>query len=326
MTLPVSHLELRFPPLGLLFWLLLFGVSAYVVLTHQPLGRPKPDLEERFRRLDVESRLRDDAARPRRRLAGSGGRETWTASLLADLGDAAQRALNGLGIAGAEALEQRLAIARPDLDIGQWYGEKVALGVVWVLFVIGAGLLGVRPFGSLPVGLWLLAFLGGYFLPDVLLGRTMRARRAQVLMELSPLLDRLALAVSAGLGLEQALLEVVEDEPGLVAEQLRQVTRDVRLGRRTLVEAFDAVAEHTVIPELGRLVGHLRTAHVQGLSMSESLAAQADATREQKRLWILETGGKATITMLLPVAVCILPVLFIIVLVPAGVELLHLGG
>jgi len=165
MMLPVSHLELRVPPLGLLFWLLLFGVSAYVLLTHQPLGRPKPDLEERFRRLDVEARLRDDAARPRRRLAGPGGRETWTASLLADLGGAAQRALNGLGIAGGEALEQRLALARPNIDFGQWYGEKVALGVVWVLFVIGAGLLGVRPFGSLPVGLWLLAFLGGYLPP-----------------------------------------------------------------------------------------------------------------------------------------------------------------
>jgi hypothetical protein len=79
MMLPVSHLELRLPPLSLLFWLLLFGVSGYVLLTHQPLGRPKPDLEERFRQLDVESRLRDDGARPRRRLGGSGGRETWTA-------------------------------------------------------------------------------------------------------------------------------------------------------------------------------------------------------------------------------------------------------
>lgn len=326
MMLPMVKLALHVPPPSLLLWVLLFGASAYLLLTHQPIGRPKPDLEERFRRLDVRARLREEAEHPSRRLSSDGHHEGRTASLLADLGAVTRRALHALGFADAETLEQRLTLARPNIDIGQWYGEKVALGVVWTFFMIGAGLLGVRPFGPLPVGLWLLAFLGGYFLPDLLLRRTVQARRAQALMELSPLLDRLALAVSAGLGLEQALLEVVEDEPGLVAEHLRQITRDVRLGRRTLVEALDAVAEHTVIPELGHLAGHLRTAFAQGLSVSESLAAQADAAREQKRLWIVETGGKATITMLLPVAACVLPVLFIIVLVPAGVELLHLGG
>ena len=36
---------------------LLFGFGLYLVLTAQPIGRPRPDLLERLRRLDVEERL-----------------------------------------------------------------------------------------------------------------------------------------------------------------------------------------------------------------------------------------------------------------------------
>ena len=48
--------------------------------------------------------------------------------------------------------------------------------------------------------------------------------------------------------------------------------------------------------------------------------------RERQQLHIVEEGGKAAVRMLLPVALLILPVLFVVVLVPAAVELTHLGG
>jgi pilus assembly protein TadC len=40
----------------------------------------------------------------------------------------------------------------------------------------------------------------------------------------------------------------------------------------------------------------------------------------------VEAGGKASVRMILPVALFILPVLFVVVLVPASVELVHLGS
>jgi len=48
--------------------------------------------------------------------------------------------------------------------------------------------------------------------------------------------------------------------------------------------------------------------------------------RERQRVRIVEEGGKASIRMVLPVALFILPVLFVVVLVPATAELMHLGG
>ena len=44
------------------------------------------------------------------------------------------------------------------------------------------------------------------------------------------------------------------------------------------------------------------------------------------RLRIVEEGGKATVRMILPVALFILPVLFVVLLAPAALELMHLGG
>ena len=41
---------------------------------------------------------------------------------------------------------------------------------------------------------------------------------------------------------------------------------------------------------------------------------------------LVEEGGKATVRMLLPVTVLILPTLFVVVLVPAAAELTRLGG
>ncbi|MFI5269554.1 MAG: type II secretion system F family protein [Chloroflexota bacterium] len=80
------------------------------------------------------------------------------------------------------------------------------------------------------------------------------------------------------------------------------------------------------MPGLWCLVSQLRGAHEQGLPLVQALTMQADVVREAKRMRILAEGGKATVRMLLPVAVLILPVLFVVILYPAGVQLLQLGG
>jgi len=85
------------------------------------------------------------------------------------------------------------------------------------------------------------------------------------------------------------------------------------------------VAERNNIPELTSLVGQLRSAHEQGLPLVLTLSAQAEALRERQRIRIIEEGGKASIRMLLPVAVFILPVLFVVILAPAAAELGRLG-
>ena len=86
------------------------------------------------------------------------------------------------------------------------------------------------------------------------------------------------------------------------------------------------MAERVGVPELVSFASQLRAAHEQGIPLTQTLTAQAEALRERKRLRIVEEGGKASVRMLLPVALFILPVLFVVLLVPAAVELMRLGG
>ena len=98
LVLPIdaSALEPR-----LLMWPLLFGLGAYLLLTAQPIGRPKPDLAERLRRLDVEERIRAEIdGRGTRRIFASALLEGMLRPVLDDLGRVLRSALQRFGVGG----------------------------------------------------------------------------------------------------------------------------------------------------------------------------------------------------------------------------------
>jgi tight adherence protein C len=232
-----------------------------------------------------------------------------------------------IGLAGGRELEVRLRVARPGVEVVQLMGEKVAAGLIVAVTFPLMSLLHITPFGPWPVWTWLIGFCGGFLLPDWDLDRRVVQRRGLVLMELPTILDMLTLATSAGMALEQALEEVARQSEGVVAHELRVIARELALGkRRNLPEALGGLAERLGTPEVDHILGRLAAAYEQGLPLGQALPAHAQALRERQRLHIVEEGGKASVRMLLPVAVLILPVLFVVVLVPAAAELSRLGG
>ena len=86
------------------------------------------------------------------------------------------------------------------------------------------------------------------------------------------------------------------------------------------------MAERLGTPEINHILGRVGAAYEQGLPLGQTLPAQAQALRERQRLHMVEEGGKAGVRMLLPVALLILPALFVVVLLPAAAELTRLGG
>lgn len=323
-TLPIDPAALQ---LRALIWPLLFGLGAYLLVTSQPVGRPKPDLAERLKRLDVDERIKAQlGAREVRPIFASRLLEGMARPVMEDLGRLLRAALGRLGVVGGDELERTLRVVRPGVEPVQFFGEKAISGLIGLaVFPVMNGL-GVQPFGVWPVWLWVAALAAGFFLPDANLDHRLAARRSRAAMELPVLVDMLAIATSAGIALEQALELVARQSQGTVALELRLAVREMALGQRTVIEALEAMAERNAVPELTVVVGQLRVAHEQGTPLVRTLSAQAAALREQKRLRILEEGGKASVRMILPVALFILPVLFVVLLVPAAVELLRLGG
>ncbi len=327
--LVLASVELRALDGRLVVWPLLFGLGIYLILLGQHWAAPRPDLGEQLRRLDVDLRLQDAAAAPAnaRPLFASRLLESMLRPVVEDTGRLARTLLGRLGLSGGQALERRLAILRPGVQVVQFLGEKVAAGVVLASVFPLMNLLRIQPFGAWPVWVWLVGFGLGFLLPDWDLDRRAASRRGLVLMELPTILDMLTLATSAGMALEQALEEVARHSQGVVARELRLLVRELALGqRRTLDEALQAMAERLGVPEFERAIGRMGAAYQQGLPLAQALSAQAQVLREQQQLHIVEEGGKATVRMLLPVAVLILPALFVVVLVPAAAELTRLGG
>jgi tight adherence protein C len=330
MTAPLlGTLELRALDFRLLLWPLLFGLGVCLLLLSQPLGRPKPDLGERLGLMDVDERLRavDGRAGGRRAVFSSRLLESMLRPIIDDAGRLVRGVMLRLGLAGGQQLERRLRVARPGVEPVQFFGEKAAAGLILAACFPLMNLVHLQPFGPWPVWIWLLGFGVGFALPDWDLERRAAERRGLVLMELPSVLDMLTLATSAGMALEQALEEVARHSDGVVARELRLVVRELALGqRRTLDDALNAMAERLGLAEFERVIGRLGAAYEQGLPLAQALAAQAQALREQQRLHIVEEGGKATVRMLLPVTLLILPALFVVVLVPAAAELTRLGG
>jgi tight adherence protein C len=323
-SLHLAPLDLRMVVLPLLL-----GCGVYLVLTALPIGRPKPELGDRLRRLDVDERIRlaelgRHAAQP---LFTSRVLESMLRPIVEDAGRGVRRVLARVGLAGGRELDERLRLVRPGVDLVQFMGEKVAAGVIVALTFPLMNLLRLHPFGAWPVWVWLIGFGVGYLLPNWDLDRRLNQRRGLVRMELPALLDMLTLATSAGMALEQALGEVASASQGVVSRELRNVMRELALGqRRHLPDALAGLTERLGTPEVNHILGRMGAAYEQGLPLGQALQAQAEALRERQRLHVAEEGGKAAVRMLLPVALLILPPLFVVVLVPAAAQLTRLGG
>jgi tight adherence protein C len=308
---------------------LLFGLGLYLLLTAQPFGRPKPDLGERLRSLDVDERMRlaDLGRHGARPLFASRILESILRPVVEDAGRLLRAVLLRLGLARGRELEARLRILRPGVEVVQFLGEKVTTGLIVAAMFPLMNLVHITPVGFWPLWVWLVAFGVGFVLPDWDLERREVVRRGLVLMELPTVLDMLTLATSAGMALEQALEEVARHSEGVVARELRLVVRELALGqRRNLVEALDGMAARLGTPEVEHVLGRMSAASQHGLPLGKALAAHPPALRLRQRLHIVEEGGKASVRMLLPIALLILPALFVVVLVPAAAELTRLGG
>ena len=214
-----------------LMWPILFGVGLYLVLQAQPLGRPKSNLAERLRRLDVDERIRSEMERPRSSQPIFAVR--WLEGLLRpvldDIGTVARAVLTRFGLSGGRDLERRLRLARPGVEPIQYLGEKIATGLIGLTFFPILNAVDLTLFGPWPAWVWVIGFIVGFMAPDWQLDARLSARRTRMVMELPTILDMLTIAASAGLALEQALLEISRQSAGTVAQELQRASREMAL-------------------------------------------------------------------------------------------------
>lgn len=304
----------------------LFGLGLWLVLTSLPWAQRRPDLAFELRRLSAQGRMEMEVERERAAppMFVSPALERTLRPVLDDAGRLVGRLLSRLGIRTTD-LEQRLAIGWPGMTASQFFGQKLAVGLLFAAFFPVLNLSGLQPFGTWPAWAWLGAGLVGFIQPDWLLERRVSQRRQQILIELPTVLDLLAMATSAGLSPEQALLDVSRQVKGVLGEGLRNVAREAGLGTMTHPEGFRALAAREGVPEIATMADAWQSALEQGLPLGQVMLLLADTVRERKRTTLIAEGEKSSVKMLFPVTLFIFPVFLVVLLYPAGVQLLGLS-
>lgn len=300
------------------------GAGLWLIVMGQPLGRPRPDLGQALRRMSAQGRMElDEREGLRTRMFSSPLLERTLRPLLDDAGEAIGRLLRRLGV--ASDLERRLALGMPGMTPAQFRGQQLATGAVLVAVFPLTNLLGVHPLGLWPLWLWVAAFTVGFAAPSWQLNGRLRQRRTAVLMELPVALDLFVLGASAGLSPEQALVETGRQLDGTLGQGLRDVVREAGIGATGYAEGLQELADREDVAELRSLADAWRLSHEQGMPLAPAMLALAETVRDRQRTRLLEEGGKAAVRMLFPVALFIFPVFLVVLLYPAGVELLGLG-
>jgi tight adherence protein C len=203
-----------------------------------------------------------------------------------------------------------------------WIGVKfLALIGFGVLFFLLTLLLT----GSLIAGLLFLVVGAavGYIAPEFWLGRRIRARALEMVLQLPDALDLLTISVEAGLGFDAALAKVVEKMEGPLVDEFRQALAEVRMGRPRR-EALRDVADRADAQPISNFVGAIVQAEQLGVPIAKVLQIQSNQLRIERRQRAEEAAAKAPVKMLFPMVGCIFPTIFIVILGPAVVTLM--GG
>lgn len=136
-------------------------------------------------------------------------------------------------------------------------------------------------------------------------------------------LDLLVVSVEAGAGLDAALQRVARElgpvHPALAAE-LRGITRRVAAGQPRQ-QALLAPYERTGVEELRGLASHIAQSEKWGTSIATVLRIYAQQMRSTRRTSAERRAATATTRMLLPLALCIFPTIFVVLLGPALLRL-----
>lgn len=200
----------------------------------------------------------------------------------------------------------RLLVAKPAL--------AVAGALLGLLLVAG-------DFSPRNIGLLVFVTIFLYFLPDLLIFNQGTKRQEAIEQELPNTLDQMLISVEAGLGFESAMARAAQQGGGPLAQELVRTLQDIQVGRPRQ-ESYQALANRCTVQDLKSFVRAVIQADKYGVPIAKVLRTQAKISRVKRRQRAEEKALKLPVKILFPLILCIFPVLFIVLLGPAVVNII----
>jgi len=221
-----------------------------------------------------------------------------------------------------EEIKHQLYIAGYPLGLGarEFFGLRVAL------IILGLGLAFVllqRGLSQLNLLLAAAAILWCFIFPILWLRMMVRSRQDKIRKGLPDALDMLSVCADAGLGFDQSLQRVSEHWSTAIGLELGRVVAEMEMGvsRR---EALRNLADRLDVSELSSFVSVIIQAEQLGMSISDTLHAQAEQMRIERRFRAQEKARTIPIKMLIPLTFLIFPAILAVILGPAIPQILDL--
>ena len=190
----------------------------------------------------------------------------------------------------------------------------MAVRVVLTVAGLALGFVVAHGVGRVLVGLAFAA--AGILFPGFFLSKAASRRAERIGSELPHFVDQLALVIEAGMSFDAALTYLAEMNEGALAEEMQRVLTELRVGesRRAAIRSFavrvgsdDAMAFANAVLASDQL----------GSPLGAILRSQASDLRHRRQIYAEERAQKAPVKMLVPMAIFILPVMFVLILAPA---------
>lgn len=175
--------------------------------------------------------------------------------------------------------------------------------------------------GTLPVMIAIACTVVAYFLPELLLHSKGEERSKTIALELADTLDQMTIAVEAGLGFDSAMARAAGNGKGPLGQELVRTLQDIQVGMSRM-EAYEALAERAAVPDLRKFIRAIIQADKYGVAIADVLRTQAAEMRMKRRQRAEEKAMQIPVKVIFPLMLCILPVLFIVLLGPAVMDIM----
>jgi tight adherence protein C len=169
----------------------------------------------------------------------------------------------------------------------------------------------------------MLASAIGYYLPNMVLSRVGANRKQEIFETLPDATDLLIVCMEAGLSFDQALGKVASEikiKSKILSQELELVLMEIRSGF-TRERALKNLALRTGIEEIDSLATMVIQSERFGTSIGDALRVHAETARSKRRQKAEETAAKIALKLLFPLIFCLLPAIFIVLLVPSMMQI-----
>lgn len=158
----------------------------------------------------------------------------------------------------------------------------------------------------------LVLIVCGAAAPNALLNGAIEKRKKGIRNALPDFLDLVSTTVEAGIALNGAFAAAVDAVRGPLRDELHAVLSDIRVGR-SRAEALATMAARCDVVELTTTVTAIVQAEKLGGDIAGILDGLAHEAREQRMMRAEELAAQLPVKMTFPMALCMLPALFVMI-------------